>query len=224
MKELFKREILPNFDLTYINKLREKIDVNNLHNWTYKKTLSLFDKKHENEYLYIRFLVLNEWIKINEKLDYTYYFMLKDIISALGLNEFLTASEKKYLYFINDFIFTSYRNLKSLIVDFPLINNESFFFHYNNIYLSFISDNKVENFDQYFDIYLGDKRIIFTTSLNVIEIKINSIIKIKFNDDTIIFYTNNMIFTISSDNVKIIEISIKRLYKFLKLGEVWITN
>ncbi len=141
------------------------------------------------------------------------------MIEALGLNNFLNVQENNYLNTFKSYIFTNYRNIKSLIVDFALEKNESIYFHYNNIILGSIENKKIVPLKWVSDIYFGTQRFVFSGHLQLISIALEDIHKIVFKEDFIILKTSNKNYAIIGKDLKIIETSIKRLYKILKLGD-----
>lgn len=225
MKELFVRTFKKNFNQDYLDSLKTKLNINTLNKWTYKKTVSLYEKKYEEEYLYYRFSILHEWFIQNEKYDKYFLELLESTIEALGLNSFLNVKEVNYLNTFKSYIFTNYRNIKSLIVDFALEKNESIYFHYNNIVLGSIETKKIVPLKWVSDIYFGTQRFVFSGHLQLISIALEDIQKIIFREDFIILKTPHKSYAIIGKDLKIIETSIKRLYKILKLGDaIWMDH
>lgn len=223
MKNLFIREKKENFNYEYIDKLKEAINLKNISNLTFKKVSNLYEKKYHNEFLYYSFFILNEWIKKNNKIDKYFLEALEKNITSLSLNNYLNAEERNYIYLLKSFIFTSNRNIKTLIVDFPLEKYENVYFHYDQISLYFVNNKNKEKIDNVFEAFFGSKRFFFCGYLNVISINIKDIIKIEFNKK-IIIHMHNYSYELVTNDIEIIKLSIKRLYKILKLGEVWEEN
>lgn len=221
MKELFYREYSKEFDKKYLNHLESNINMKNLFQLKHKKIESFYVRKYENEFLYFRFKILYEWINNNKEWDRYFVDNLEKNINLLQLNNFLTAEEQNFILFIKSYIFTKSRNIKTLIVDFPIEKDEYVYFHYDQIRIFFINRNKKNNVKNLFELFLSNKRIIFCGYLNIVSFKISDIKKIEFVKSKIIFDLNDYKYEIITNDCKIIEISIKRLFKILKLGDLW---
>ncbi len=184
----------------------------------------MYQRAYEKEFLYFRFDVLYKWFCLNQSLDKYFLESLKHIIKVLGLKNFLNVNEQNYLNMLKSYVFTTNRNIKSLIVDFPLYKDETIYFHYNNIFVATINNDKIIPLEWALDIFFGNQRFVFTGHLEISYFYLDDIKKIIFNDEFIIIKTKNKDFVITGSDLKIIEVSIKRLYKIIGKDEVWMNS
>ncbi len=221
MEKLFYREYDNRLNQEYLKQLSEQITVDNVLNYSYAKIAKLYQRAYEKEFLYFRFDILYKWFCMNQSLDRYFLESLKHMIKILGLKNFLNVNEQNYLNTLKSYVFTINRNIKSLIVDFPLNKDEMIYFHYNNIFLATIENKKVVPIEWALDIFFGNQRFVFTGHLEISSFNLDDINKIIFNDEFIIIKTTHKDFVITGSDIKIIEVSIKRLYKIIGKDEVW---
>lgn len=219
---IFYREFeISNFNEEFIKKLESRLTINNLNSWNFKKTSSIYNYKFEQEFLYYRFKILYEWFNKNNNNSKIFLELLENNISSLGLEKFLNANEKKYINLLKSNIFTKNRNIKTLIVDFRLDKGTNVYFHYDNINVFFKKNDQIKLLKSVNDIYLSNSKIFFTSFFNVVYIKLDDIIQIQKEEDTIKFKTETFEYIIKSYDIETIFISIIRLFKILKRDAIW---
>lgn len=219
---IFYREFeISNFNEEFIKKLESRLTINNLNSWNFKKTSSIYNYKFEQEFLYYRFKILYEWFNKNNNNSKIFLELLENNISSLGLEKFLNANEKKYINLLKSNIFTKNRNIKTLIVDFRLDKGTNVYFHYDNINVFFKKNDQIKLLKSVNDIYLSNSKIFFTSFFNLVYIKLDDIIQIQKEEDTIKFKTETFEYIIKSYDIETIFISIIRLFKILKRDAIW---
>lgn len=219
---MFYREFeISNFNEEFIKKLESKLTINNLNSWNFKKTSSIYNYKFEQEFLYYRFKILYEWFNKNNNNSKIFLELLESNISSLGLEKFLNANEKKYLNLLKSNIFTKNRNIKTLIVNFRLDKGTNVYFHYDNINVFFKKNDQIKLLKSVNDIYLSNSKIFFTSFFNVVYIKLDDIIQIQKEKDSIKFKIETFEYIIKSYDIETIFISIIRLFKILKRDAIW---
>lgn len=182
------------YDL-FIKKLSTKI---NLENFLFEKHKleNLFEINTYEYFLSFCFKSLKKWIKLNERYTNEYVIELENIINRIKLKNKLGSYELEYLNHFKAVIFAKNRNLKKLIVDFPLgkiksnkrnlwnIFNEyeSVFFNFSNGSIFEKKDGKNLYLVKDCEIYLSNCRIIINGVSYTFSIYYNHISSYKLED------------------------------------------
>lgn len=170
--------------LEYEKKIEQKT---NCSNFLLHKT-NLEDLFELNEYEYFLaycFTLLRKWIHLNERYTDEYIVNLDNIIKNNKLKNKLGSYELEYLNHIKAVVFAKKRNLKRLIVDFPLdkvkLNNrifkrtESVFFNFNFAEVYEVNQKEKKSLIKDCEIYLSNFRIIINQISHILSIHYSNI-------------------------------------------------
>lgn len=206
-KEAFNIEIHDEKYLKYKNDLDTFFDDKTM-SFKYKN-YNFVDINHFDFYIAYCFEKIRHWIYKHETYDEKYIDNLEKIIAKLNLSNKLGSYEIMYLNHFKEVIFAKTRNLKKLIVDFPLetyytkknnlkVLSELVCFQFINSCLYEIKNNKQEMVNDKSEMYLSDKRIIFNNTSNVVSIYFSDIYEYSLEKNglriLIKYFRNNQLF------------------------------
>lgn len=158
---------------------------------------------------------------MNNNYEYSksYVASLEDMINKLYLTNELNSFEQQYIKNFQAIVFAKNRNLKQLIVDFPIEKNEFVFYRYNLITFKQINQTNVVRIIKQPEIYITTRRIIISNKLDIISMYFTSINNFQYLKNQILIDLIGGIscFITSNNNQEIIE-SIKRILKKRKFN------
>ncbi|MGL4768852.1 MAG: hypothetical protein ACRCW6_01320 [Mycoplasmoidaceae bacterium] len=208
---LFERKSKENGFLEYVEKIKPFLNYKNLTNffWIKKK---LFNS--ENYFFYERyvFLLIKLWAMEHEEYSDKYIKKLVRIIRKFKLEEHLFGIEKEYISLFKEIIFNAKRNLKNLVVDFPVFSEfnqkEEIFYILNNV--NCISD-RVNDMG---DVFITSKRIVFSKEAVVFSIPYNEIVWYKLTNDglELFAYSRKIFLNPHNDDPRVLYVSFERVY------------
>lgn len=163
----------------YLNSLTKKLSFKKINSifFNIKKYFKL--KDYDNFVCYC-FDFVREWINKNEMYIESYIEKLERIIKKLNLWNVLNAFEEEYIYHFKSVIFAKKRNLKKLIVDFPLEKfsnisldkEEAVYYHFVDSQLIDENNNILANDC---NVYLSTNRIVCSLSSSFYSFNLNEI-------------------------------------------------
>ena len=163
----------------YVEKTKDKLNINSLKKWRIN-VLKFFDIQTFDLYVSYAFSLIREWINRNEVYSEKYLEQLENNLKKLKINNRLNSLEEEYINHFRSVLFAKKRNLKNLIVDFPLEkqkkwssffdvyikSDENVYFHFENSKF-YISENKRKKlFFDNVDIFISDSRLIVNQATN----------------------------------------------------------
>lgn len=166
--------------LKYFNDIKFKFN-KSVFKMLYVNLHNFFTWKNYDNFITYSFFLLKEWINNNEIYNEHYIDHLEKNIKKLNLENLLTSREEEYINHFKSVIFNKKRNLKDLIVDFPLqidgkTNNfEKNYFHFEKATLYDCDASDSNNYFFAGQIYLSTIRIVFTTTFYVISLYYHNI-------------------------------------------------
>lgn len=136
------------------------INSSNIEKITLREINSIFRDEPSDKNKYSRF-VLSEWLKIKDENEVTLK-TLKRLIKKLNLE--LTTLEKHNLQILEERVFSSYRHIKELDIDYPKLRGEKFLIKFTDAEL--LQNNKRLLIINQGDLLISNKRIILRGSSN----------------------------------------------------------
>ena len=219
---LFERALLRNSkNNSYLIFLEKILTIDKFKYWTIQKTYHYLDWKFESEFLAYRFQIFKKWILLNQEYTNTFVKSFEEIASALDLKKEFTAQEQNYIETFASVVFSKNRNIKNLIVDFYVSNNEEVWYSYEIISLFKIDkkspqDNIIKIADN-IHFFLTNKRIMFWQKDEMeLSIKFDLVDNIKLNNYFIDIETDEFIYKFVSKDIQTIYTSIERTGKLIK--------
>lgn len=193
-------------------QLGQKLNVQNLHLWTEKKTSQNFVIEYEQDYLAYRFEVLWKWIKIHERINMKYLLQLINNINSLMLYDMLYAPEKDYIDNLESINFAKQRNVKKLIVDFQLQPEEKALFMVDEVdaYKIDIQTNKKQLIQKKLTLHLTNQAIVIHNMFFEHRIPYVNSLSFKLTKDGIKWYAKEFDFEFNSINKYV-------LYEYIKI-------
>lgn len=220
--ELFKREpknIKTYFE--YFNSINSKFN-KSVFKFIYVNLHNFFTWDNYDNFISYSFFLIREWINSNEIYSENYIDRLEKNIKKLNLTNLLNSREEEYINHFKSVIFNKKRNLKDLIVDFPLqidVETNKFeknYFHFEKAILyDCDTDNKNSSF---FDgqIYLSTIRIVFATTFYVISLYYSDIQQYKITNNYFEFIYLNRKYRIKTFDNYVFYVSFERAKNIIK--------
>ncbi|WPL37770.1 hypothetical protein [Malacoplasma iowae] len=177
----------------YVQKVKDKFNLKTIEK-KYFNPKKFIQIREFDFYLDYSFSLIKQWINQNEIYTDKYIRTLEKIIKKLHLNKHLNSLEKEYIIHFRSIMFAKKRNLKKLIVDFPLerdidiekkffifkkihvLNEENAYYNFDNCsFLKLSNNNKKENIVNNTSIYLTDRRMVIHDNLNFFSFRYDEI-------------------------------------------------
>lgn len=216
-KEFFKRKVDKNKYDNFINKISPKLNIHNLNFWDTKLNFKYYREEFIDEYLAYRFVILKKWIIEHQEYNDVYINELLNNIKKLGLDAYLNALEKNYIYHFQSCDFAISRNIKLLIVDFPILPGEEVYYHYEDISLWIIFNDLEKEIITVGDFYIGNTKLVFTNNISCTYIKYDEILSYStLGKFIVINCKNKKKYKLQTSDVHLLLISIERIYKIIK--------
>lgn len=202
----------------YIEKVKNKFNINKVvkKHFNPKRFIEIREFEY---YIAYSFSLIKEWINQNEIYTDKYIRTLEKLIKKMYLENHLNTLEKEYIIHFRSIMFAKKRNLKKLIVDFPLerdidiekkffifkkihvLNEENAYYNFDNCsFLKKNKDDKIQNIVDNTFVYLTDRRMVIHDNLNFFSFRYNEIDSYKIGISYFEFtYKNNKYFIKSED-------------------------
>ncbi|MEG0879324.1 MAG: hypothetical protein RSE95_01500 [Malacoplasma sp.] len=208
--------------LIYFNNIKKKLN-SNIFKRIYINLHSYFTPNDYDNFVIYSFFLIREWINNNEIYTENYIDNLERNIKKLHLQNLLNTREKEYIHHFKSVIFNKKRNLKDLIVDFPLEfdvrtnKDEKNYFHFEKASLYDGNDKRI--LDSFFSgqIYLSTKRIVFTTTFYIISLYYENINSYKITDEYFEFSYFDKNYKIKTFDNYVFYVSFERTKNIIKL-------
>lgn len=157
-------------------------------------------------------------MKLNERFTKQYVENLQYVIKHLSLEEEFNSYEKQYIEDIQSIVFAKIRNLKQLIVDFPINKFELILYRYEiKSFTEIIGSSSRTHFIDC-DVYITNQRIIVSEHLNTMSIPYIQINSYQFSMNKLILnLSNKKQYCINSLDIPTIYVSLERVLKREKL-------
>lgn len=207
--------------LKYFNEINSKFN-KSIFKIFYVNLYNFFTWDNYDNFITYSFFLIKEWINSNE--IYTEYYIdhLEKNIKKLNLSNLLTSREEEYINHFKSVIFNKKRNLKDLIVDFPLqidIETNKFeknYFHFEKATLYDCNTNDHNNSFFVGQIYLSTIRIVFTTTFYVISLYYENITQYKITNNYFEFIYLNRKYRIKTFDNYVFYVSFERTKNIIK--------
>ncbi|WP_412032191.1 hypothetical protein [Malacoplasma muris] len=227
-----KTKVIPHlfnrrYELEDIHKYFDYLRVNNPH-MTYKKISNIFfdikkyfsSKTYKYFYVYC-FDIVRQWINTNELYTEDYIVKLEFILKKLNLLNSLNSLEIEYINHFKSIIFAKKRNLKELIVDFPLLNlndyrwKEKAYFHFERSTISIVNCTSCEIIINKCNIYLTNYRIVCSSNIDYLSFYIKDIESYKLGLSGFEIFYNNKKYIIEVNDKYELFVSYERIINFI---------
>lgn len=201
----------------FVDNIKKQLNLYTLTSFTSKKTLKLYREEYEEEFLVYRFSLLKQWISINERFTKAYVKTLNDILKNLLLNENLNGYELDYIDYYNQVVFDKTRNLKNLIVDFAILDNEEIYYKFDiDVLGQHRGENNVDILFENNEIFITEKRLVAVNKEYYYSIFFSNIKYFKIKNFCLeIQEENGVNIWIFAPNVHAIYVSLERILKML---------
>jgi len=217
MKNFFKREHSENYFNSYLPKVKDKFNCENIESTPRFKVMQCFHVGEEVDFLAYRFDVLNDWMKMNERYVQPYINRLSVVINNLCLQEEFNSFEKQRIFDLEAIIFAKWRNLKQLIVDFKMYDGEFVFYRYE-INSFHKANNKQDRELKDLDLFITTKRIVIAKNLYTVSLDYKIIKNYHISKSSIIIeLKSGYSYEIKCDNTYVIYVSLERVLKREKI-------
>lgn len=218
MKNFFERPTTQDYQNSFLPFISKKLNTKNIDRVTKQEVLSLYDPKYEKDFLAYRFNLFHSWMNENKNYSKDYVIELDDMIDKLFLANELNSFEQQYIKNLKAIVFAKNRNLKQLIVDFSINEDEWVFYRYS---LNAFKQHDTKGRSQtiyYPEMYITTQRIIISKQIDIISIYYNTVknyqyLKFKF----ILNLKDGKQCFIESDNNREIVESLSRVLKKWKI-------
>lgn len=202
----------------YVDSVSKKFNYQTVLKKTFnpKKFINIYEFDF---YIAYSFQVIKDWINKNEIYTDKYIETLEYLINKLHLINHLNSLEQEYIIHFRSVTFAKKRNLKKLIVDFPLeksvsiekrffifektniLNEENAFFNFDNSSFFELIGNKKTIIVNNSNIYLTDRRIVILDKINFYSIYYKDIQSYKMGNKYFeLEYKNKKLLINTSDN------------------------
>jgi hypothetical protein len=216
--KLFERQ---SNDFDYINyklRIEHHFHFRNLLNVPRPKFKKMFEIRQEQHYLRYRFELLKHWIRENEFYSEGYINHLDKLIHKMFLTNELNAYEQEYIKHYHGVVFAKTRNLKSLIVDFPLQKNEIPYYKYENTSFYRLVNNKMIPIERNGELFITTRKILLSHDLNVFPIEFENIINYKVSRYGLLITTANNTYVFKAYDDYLPYVSLERVFRLEKIN------
>lgn len=201
----------------YLNGLKNVLNIKKINSWTINKTYQHYNINFEQEYLAYRFEILKQWIMNNSDYNHKFVVNLQEIIYSLGLENCLTTQEQNYVNNFRSVVFAKNRNIKNLVVDFELEENEEIWYTYEVFAVYSYIYNDYKKIIKNTQIYYSNERIIVATSGNVyLSINYKELSETKLKNNCLEIKTYGRSYIVVADDIKTLYVSLERVGKLIK--------
>lgn len=208
----------------YVNQIKNKLNINSLKKWRIN-VLKFFDIHTFDFYISYAFSLIREWINKNEVYSEKYLDGLEKNLKKLKIYNRLNALEEEYINHFRSVLFAKKRNLKNLIVDFPLEkqnkwnsfvdgyikSDENVYFHFENSNFFIYEKNNKKLFAHDIDIFISDSRIIISQTTEIITFYLDEIDSYKLGIDNFEFVFKNIKYSIDTEDNCVFYVAFERM-------------
>lgn len=170
---IFERRNTSQQYLEYVEKVKNDLNINSLKKWRIN-VFKFFTIHNFDMYVSYAFSLIREWINKNEVYSEKYIDGLEKNLKKLNIYNQLNSLEEEYINHFRSVLFAKKRNLKNLIVDFPLEkikkysklfdryfeSNENVYFHFENSNFYYYEKGIKKYHGKNINIFISDIRII----------------------------------------------------------------
>jgi hypothetical protein len=138
---------------------------------------------------------------------------LEYLLHKLYLVNELTPYEQEYIKHYHGIVFAKIRNLKSLIVDFPLQKNEIAYYKYENTSLYRLVDQKIIPIKRNAELFITTKKILLSHDLDVFPIEFDDIVNYKISRFGLLIITKHNTYAFKAYDDYLPYVSLERIFR-----------
>ncbi len=212
MKNFFQRQKSALYKEEFVPYIKKELNLNNVDDIKKSKVLSLYEPKFEKDFLAYRFDLLKQWMDKNKSYSKEYVVALDEMVDKLYLFNELNSFEQQYIKNIQAIVFAKNRNLKQLIVDFPVNKNEFVFYRYDLDAFKLVDKKGLVQIIKTPEMYITTERLIISKKIDIISIDYKTIENYQYSRSKFFINLKNgrKCFIDSENNRAIVE-SLKRV-------------
>ncbi len=201
----------------YMFLLNKKLPIKNVFNWKKRNFLNLYDLKFESFFISYCFEAFKKWLISNQVYESWFVNDCNKLLSFLNLKEKLNTNELNYLNRINSITFSKTRNIKKLMIDFSLYQDEEIWYIYNILVLQKNTNSLSVNICKNANILLTNKRLVVVCENKLIlSLDYNEITMVTVHDLGLKIYNNFLEYKLFTNEQYEIYVSLERIGKLLK--------
>ena len=212
MKNFFQRQKSALYIEKFVPYIKKELNLNNVDEIKKSKVLSLYEPKFEQDFLAYRFDLLKQWMDKNKSYSKEYVVALDEMVDKLYLFNELNSFEQQYIKNVQAIVFAKNRNLKQLIVDFPVNKNEFVFYRYDLDAFKLVDKKGLVQIITTPEMYITTERLIISKKIDIISIDYKTIENYQYSRSKFFINLKNgrKCFIDSENNRAIVE-SLKRV-------------
>jgi hypothetical protein len=130
----------------------------------------------------------------------------------------LNAYEQEYVKHYHGINFAKTRNLKSLIVDFPLQANEIAYYKYENVSFYKIVNNKMIPIKRNGELFITTRKILLSHNLNIYPIQLEDITNYKVSKYGLLIFTKHNTYAFKAYDDYLLYVSLERIFRLEKIN------
>jgi hypothetical protein len=130
----------------------------------------------------------------------------------------LNAYEQEYIKHYHGIVFAKTRNLKSLIVDFPLESNEIAYYKYENVSFYRIVNNKMFPIKKNGELFITTKKILLAKNLDIYPIQFEDITNFKVSKYGLLIITKQNTYAFKAYDDYLSYVSLERIFRLEKIN------
>lgn len=225
---IFERKNNSSKYFEYVNQVKDKLNINSLKKWRIN-VLKFFDIQTFDFYITYAFSLIREWINQNEVYSEKYLDGLEKNLKKLKIYNRLNALEEEYLNHFRSVLFAKKRNLKNLIVDFPLekqnkwnslvdgyvTSDENVYFHFENSDFFVYEENTKKLFAHDIDIFISNSRLIVSQPTKVTAFYLDEIDSYKLGHNNFEFIFKNIKYSIDTEDNYVFYVAFERMINYV---------
>ncbi|MDR0739381.1 MAG: hypothetical protein LBF00_00630 [Mycoplasmataceae bacterium] len=215
--KLFERNSNDYEYVIYKYKMVNQLHFKNLIHLNRKKIKGFFVRNETQHFLRYRFEILRNWIRQNEIYSQNYINSLDKIIHKLYLTNELCSYEKEYLNHYHGIVFAKTRNLKNLIIDFPINKNEKVYYKYENASLYKFVNKKMILIQNQGEIFITTQKILLSHHMNIYPIEFENIKDYKISPYGLMILIKNQTYIFKTYDDFLTYVSLERIFKLRKI-------
>jgi hypothetical protein len=154
---------------------------------------------------------------MNEAYTIIYVDGLTKLINKLFLTHELNAYEQEYVKHYQGVVFAQTRNIKNLIVDFPISKTERVYYKYDNCSLYQITNNKMKIIQSNGEICITNQKILLSKGMDIYPIELSSIVDYKISKYGLLIITKEYVYAFKMFDDYIAYVSFERVLKLMKM-------
>lgn len=170
MNNFFQRQKSAMYKEKFVPYIKKELNLDNVDDIKKSKVLSLYEPKYEKDFLAYRFDLLKQWMDKNKNYSKEYVVALDEMVDKLYLFNELNSFEQQYIKNVQAIVFAKNRNLKQLIVDFPVNKNEFVFYRYDLDAFKLVDKKGLVQIIKTPEMYITTERLIISKKIDIISI------------------------------------------------------